>query len=353
VSATSPLSPFEDWPEEGLERVERCPACGARSRRLLYRDLTDRTYRRAPGRWRLFRCGECTSAYLDPRPDDRTIHLAYRDYYKGAPVPRRANGRRGWRRLRRALRNGYLNTRYGYDLAPASRLGSLVVPLVPRYREKADEVVRHLEARPGKPHVLDVGCGEGEFLADMQALGWSVEGIEPSAGAVAITRARGVPVLEGTFADITLAPASFDAVTIRLVFEAFPDPVAAVLACNRALKPGGILWIASPSLESAAHRAFGPDWIFLDPPRHAVLYTPSALIRLVTRLGFEVVALRSSRMALWSFRMSAAIASGRSPFDPPAPPLPRKLALRARLADVRALRRPELADVVIVVARKA
>jgi hypothetical protein len=129
--------------------------------------------------------------------------------------------------------------------------------------------------------------------------------------------------------------------------------VAAVLACRRALKAGGILWIASPSLESEAHRAFGPDWIFLDPPRHAVLYTPSALIRLVTRLGFEVIVFRPSRMALWSFRMSAAIASGRSPFNPPAPPLPRKLALRARLADFRALRRPEIADVVIVVARKA
>jgi 2-polyprenyl-3-methyl-5-hydroxy-6-metoxy-1,4-benzoquinol methylase len=351
MSATTPF-PLAEWPEDGLSQVERCPACGAASRHLLYGELTDRTYRRAPGTWRLFRCGECASAYLDPRPDDRTVHLAYRDYYEGAVAPQPVNGPRGWGRLRRALRNGYLNTRYGYDLAPASRLGALIVSLTPRYREKADEVVRHLEARQGSRRLLDVGCGEGEFLATMQALGWSVEGIEPSADAVAVARARDVPVVQGTFADVALAPASFDAVTIRLVFEAFPDPVAVLGACRRALKAGGILWIASPSLESDAHRVFGSDWIFLDPPRHAVLYTPSALVRLVTRLGFSVVALRPSRMAPWSFRMSAALASGLSPFNPPAPPLPRKLALRARFADLRGLRRPELADVVVVIARK-
>jgi SAM-dependent methyltransferase len=255
--------------------------------------------------------------------------------------------------VRRALRNGYLNSRYGYRLAPASRLGALFVPILPRYREKADEVVRHLEARPGRPRLVDIGCGEGEFLADMQTLGWSVEGMEPSADAVAIASGRGVAVSQGTLADVSLEPASFDAVTIRLVFEAFPDPVAALVVCHRALKTGGILWLASPSLESEAHRVFRSDWIFLDPPRHTVLYTPPSLIQLVTRLGFEVIAVRPSRMALWSFRLSAALASGFSPFVPPVPPLPRKLALRAHLANVRALRRPELADVVIVVARKA
>jgi 2-polyprenyl-3-methyl-5-hydroxy-6-metoxy-1,4-benzoquinol methylase len=339
-----------EWPAQGLERVERCPACGGTNRRLLYADLTDRSYRSAPGRWSLHHCGDCSCAYLDPRPDEATSALAYRTYYADVAPPSEQDSRRGWRRFRRALRNGYLNSRYGYRLAPVSRVGSLAVPLLPRYRELADEHVRHLRLAEGRPRLLDVGCGEGAFLAEMQSLGWSVEGLDPSPDAVAVAQARGVPASKATLSEARLESGSFDAITFRLVFEHLRDPVTALAECRRALKAGGVLWIATPSLDSEAHRVFGRNWISLEPPRHAVVYTASALSRLLTDAGFDMVSVRPSRQARWSFRLSAALAQGRSPFEN-APPLSRRLALRAALADLRALRSPERADVVVVIAR--
>jgi SAM-dependent methyltransferase len=258
----------------------------------------------------------------------------------------------GWRRARRALRNGYLNSRYGYGITPAWRLGRVVAPLLPGYREKADEHVRHLRLPPGRPRILDVGCGEGEFLAEMQAVGWSVEGVEPSSEAVALAGARGVPVTRGTVTEMSLDPASLDAITFRLVLEHVRDPAAALHACRRALKPQGILWIATPNLDSEGHRIFREHWIHLQPPRHAVIYTPGSLRRLLAESSFEVLALRASRQARWSFRMSAALAQGGSPFAH-APPLRGTLALRARAADMRAHRRPGAADVMIVIAQAA
>ena len=155
----------------------------------------------APGRWDLYRCGECGCAFLDPRPTRQTVTLAYGNYYEDAADSARrraaAAGEHGWRSLRRAIRNGYLNARFGYGLAPASRLGRLVVPLLPRQREKADEHVRHLSLRPGRPRLLDVGCGEGEFVAEMASLGWDAEGIDPTADAVDAARGRGVRVTTG------------------------------------------------------------------------------------------------------------------------------------------------------------
>jgi SAM-dependent methyltransferase len=341
-----------EWPPGGLVRVDACPVCASPARSVLYDGLVDRTYRRAPGRWRLIRCEACGSAYLDPRPSDRTLPLAYRDYYEAPQRPvRPADGGRGWRRLRRALRNGYLNSRYGYRLEPASAFGAFVVSLLPEHRRKADEYVRHLDRPSPGARLLDVGCGEGDFLAAMQGLGWSVMGIEPSEGGAAIARRKGVPVEQTTLARASLADESFDAVTIRLVFEALADPSHALDVCRRALKPGGTLWLASPSLDSEAHRMFGPDWIFLDPPRHAVLYTPASLTGLLGRSGFEIDRLLPSQHAAWSFRLSAAIAKGLPPFER-APPLPRPLALRARLADLKAYRRPGVADVVVIIARK-
>jgi SAM-dependent methyltransferase len=304
----------------------------------------------APGRWSLFRCAGCSCAYLDPRPTEDTTYLAYGDYYAGASAGP-AEERTGWRLLRRALRNGYLNSRYGYHLAPATRLGRIIAPLVPGHRQTADEAVRHLDARPGRPRLLDVGCGEGEFLTDMRALGWAVEGIEPTGAGAAVARARGVSVIESPFADVSVAPTSLDAITFRLVFEALHDPVTALHVCARALKPGGVLWIATPNLDSEAHRVFGPCWIFLDPPRYVVLYTEAALVGLLARMGFDVVGLHALRQARWSFRLSTAIARGRPPYKQP-PRLPRSTALKARLADLKALAWPQLADVMVVIARK-
>jgi 2-polyprenyl-3-methyl-5-hydroxy-6-metoxy-1,4-benzoquinol methylase len=350
VGTTSAPVPTAEWPREGLERVEHCPACGSRARRLLYADLADRSYLCAPGRWSLYRCESCSSAYLDPRPDERTAHIAYGNYYAGGEARPLAQPAAGWRRLRRSLRNGYLNSRYGYRLAPTSALGRLVVPLFPRHRENADEHVRHLPRSDTKARLLDIGCGEGEFLAEMQALGWSVEGIEPASDAVTVARARGVPVLHGTLAETSLDPAAFDAITYRLVFEHLREPAAALRTCRHALRPRGILWIATPNLDSEGHRLFGEHWIHLQPPRHPVLYTPTSAMQLLVDSGFEIIDLRPSRQATWSFRMSAAMAQGLPPFAHP-PPLGRALGLRARVADLRALRQPEVAEVMILIAR--
>ena len=347
----STLAPaLGDWPADGLEPVDQCPACASPARSLMYEGLTDRSYLHAPGHWDLQRCDTCSAAYLDPRPSRLTIHLAYGNYYESAGTVSPANGTGGYRRIRRAIRNGYLNGRYGYRLRPATRLGDVVVPLLPGMREMADEHVRHLPAMPGG-RLLDVGCGEGEFVAEMAALGWDAHGIDPSVDAIAAARARGVRATVGSLADLSADESPYDAMTFRLVFEHLPDPVEALETCHRSLTPDGVLWIAAPNLDSDASRRFGDAWIFLEPPRHAVLYTARSLEALLRRCGFEPIAVRPSRQALWSFRLSSAIARGEPPFRT-SDRLGLVDNLRARVTDLRALTRPEHADVLIFVARK-
>jgi SAM-dependent methyltransferase len=356
VSVTSSAPPVGDWPADGREYVDRCPACASAERSLLYGGVTDRSYLCAPGRWDIYRCAGCGCAFLDPRPTRETVALAYDNYYDhvvDAPgVCRPAVARdHGWRMLRRAIRNGYLNARFGYGLTPASRLGPLVVPLLPRHREQADEYVRHMSLRSGRLRLLDVGCGEGEFVAAMASFGCDAEGIDPTPDAVAAARRRGARVTQGDLTKVALEEGTFDAITFRLVFEHIPDPVGALAACHRALKAGGLVWIATPNLDSDASRTFGDAWVFAQPPRHPVLYTPGALQRLLRRCGFEPLLLRPSRQAGRLFRLSAAIARGEPPYRRPRP-LPPGAWARARLADMRALLQPERADLVVIVAEK-
>ena len=331
------------------EAVAACPVCGETARSVLHADLTDRIYFCAPGTWTLYLCHGCGSAYLDPRPAGGAIELAYSRYYTHTA----ANGRhQQLSAVTRGLVNGYLNARYGYAFTPASALGGLVLRLLPLHRERVDRWVRQLALPSGAPRLLDVGCGDVAFLAQMQAGGWDVQGVDPDPAAVRRGEEVGVPVEHGVLAEATFPESSFDAVTLSHVIEHIADPIRSLEICHRLLRPGGVLSLTTPNLASTGHSLFGRDWIGLDAPRHLVLFTPDALARAAERLGFRISSHAPSCRASWAFTASEAVSRGIDPVDRP-PPLPARLQWKARLADRRALRRPAVAEEIVLVAMKA
>lgn len=332
------------WAEADLQAVPACPVCESGARELLHGGLGDQVFGVAGGSWGLHRCRDCGAAYLDPRPADHALRRAYAAYYTheppGAEPPSES--------LARALRNGWLNRRLGYDLRPATALGPLVVPAIPGLRAATARLFRHLERPPGGGRLLDVGCGNGAWVAHMRAGGWDAEGIDLDAAAVQAGRAAGLPVRVASVDDAE--PAAFDAVTLSHVLEHVPDPIGFLRACARALRPGGRLWIASPNLASTGHRRFGRHWLHLDPPRHLVLFGPRALQRALATAGLELLSVPpGSADAASVYAQSAAIAAGRLPLGQ-AEHLPPRLRGPARLAELRGRLRPATAEELVVVA---
>jgi SAM-dependent methyltransferase len=302
-----------DWPAGELESVPRCPVCGDHRRRLLHEGLADRLFFCAGGGWSLHRCVDCAAAFLDPRPDRRTIGRAYAAYYTHTealpdPQPLASDPRT-------AARNGYLNARYGYEFSPASRLGPFLARLLPKKRAYADRLVRNLRRPSNGGRLLDIGCGQGTFLSEMSRAGWRVLGIEPDSSAAAVARANSVPVVDEPLERAQLTPGSFDAVTMNHVIEHLHDPNEALRIAHRLLKPGGLLWIATPNLDSRGHALFGRDWIGLEPPRHLVVFTRTSLARAVAGAGFEVKTFCADYSAQSFFPISATIAAGEDARD--------------------------------------
>ena len=319
--------------------------CGGDRRETLYEGLTDRIFFSAPGRWTLHSCLDCGSTFLDPRPDRATIGLAYETYYthtdQPPAAPIRAQG------FRDAARNGYLNARYGYDLAPASRLGPPIAALFQKRRWYADHMVRHLEKEPGRNRVLDVGCGDAFFLAGLKDAGWEVQGLEPDVNAAERARRHGIPVVAAPLEQASFEPSSFDAVTMNHVLEHFHDPLEALRICRRVLRPGGTIWLATPNLEALGHALFGSDWLGLDPPRHLVLFTRSSLADAVESAGFAPRAFPTPYTAHIGFPVSAAVAAGRDPLDSPSD---RRMRARVFAADLLVRFRPKRAEEIVLIA---
>jgi SAM-dependent methyltransferase len=187
-------------------------------------------------------------------------------------------------------------------------------------RQRFDKFTGYLRY-PGKnPRLLDIGCGNGCFLLQMQTLGWEVSGIEPDPKAAAAATASGLNVKVGLLQDHSLPEAHYDAVSLNHVIEHLHDPVATLRICRKILKPGGSVFIATPNFAAGGHRLFGSDWFPLDPPRHLVLFTPESLRRALRTAGLEPdPAIRLRLAAKEMFMRSVHLQHGNDPMrqEPP------------------------------------
>ena len=328
-----------------------CPVCGGTGARTLHTDLSDRVFGLAPGTWTLKACGECGTARLDPRPSDEAIPALYGDYYThAAPSLTQPPGTRA-RRVVRAMRNDHLNARLGYRLAPACPVGRLAGRLAPPLGAVAERAVANL---PAGDRLLDVGCGNGEFVAAAVAAGWRATGIDVDPAAVAQGRAVGLDLAVETIdAHAAREPDRYDALTLSHVVEHVPDPVVFLRTARRLIRPGGHLWVATPNLMATGHRLFGAHWMALDPPRHLVLFDAASLTRALSEAGFgRVRVMRPVPSAGIVFRVSDAIRAGaRRAYD--TGPAPLRVRARALLADIGAQREWSRAEELVVLARRS
>lgn len=107
--------------------------------------------------------------------------------------------------------------------------------------------------------LLDVACGQGEFLSYAAGRGLRVSGVDLSDLAVEAARRR-VPAAEvrvGEAESLPFEADSFDLVSCLGSLEHFPDPVASAREMQRVLKPSGEALIFVPNLFFLGHIWFG------------------------------------------------------------------------------------------------
>lgn len=284
---TTPHAGKAEWTRGKLEPVPACPACGSQKRHKGPMSCRDHRIDLADT-WMMRTCAGCGSLYLDPRPDASSLPHAYKLYYthtsENETPPSAGMGGLLWR-----LIHGYLNHRFGMDRAPASKFGVPLFSVLMPLRLKLDYYGRHLFSAnfPLRGRLLDVGCGNGTFLARASEMGWKATGLEPDPQAVATCCENGLDVVKGS---LETAPASwrgqFDVLTMSHVIEHVPHPQTDLELALTMLKPGGLIWIALPNPAGLGAIFFGHSWRELHPPYHLCIATQEEVIRMLTEAGF-------------------------------------------------------------------
>lgn len=159
-----------------------------------------------------------------------------------------------------------------------------------RERTFARSLARIEELTGGPGRIFDIGTAGGSFLAAARARGWDVDGCEPNRWLVDWgKRTYGLDIRPGPLTDHNPPEASYDVVTLWDVIEHVPSPSDVIERAKRLVKPGGLLVLTFPDVESPSARLLGRFWPFYSSV-HLFYFSKRTMGRLLGQRDFEVVA---------------------------------------------------------------
>ncbi len=207
--------------------------------------------------YRVVRCDDCGLMFLNPQPSDDELARIYNaDYFLGSNTDKNTQA---VREIKQATARLYLS-----------------------------EISRYRSADSG--HLLEIGCGDGDFLVAAQAAGWRVTGVEYSATACEKARQclKNGEVFCGELHSVRLEPEQFDLCVISDVIGNVRSPMVFLREIHRLLKPGGALFIATPSIGSWSARLMRQKWMEFKA-EHLTYFDPQTLQTALFKSNFRDV----------------------------------------------------------------
>jgi len=230
-----------------------CPYCKSSNYIELYStyDIFDNTYQ-------IVTCEECKSVFLTPNPSDELLAQAYADsYYGGSDDEEKFEG--------------FIEKGLNF------------------FRKQRARKVVDLVRNSGR--VLDIGCGNGQFLellksfGDVEIFGTEMQG----SSAQRASKIEGLNLKIGELSGGDYEKEYFDVVTMFHVFEHLKNPNQYLDIIDDILIKNGHLVVSFPNIDSWQSRFFKGKWLHLDPPRHLFFFSPKVFKELMTKRGYQLI----------------------------------------------------------------
>lgn len=206
--------------------------------------------------YRLLECQECGHLMLFPQPCEEHLQQIYGASY--ALLNANDEERAEFAGLKRATSRYYLD-------------------LIGQYRG-------HHGGR-----LLEVGCGKGDLLTMASELGYDVTGVEYSPHSCAVARAKlqgKGRVVQGELSDLAGDSRGYDVCVLADVIEHVRDPRSFLARVHALLKPEGVIFIATPSLDTWSAKLLKYRWMEFKP-EHLHYFSQNTLHSLLFQTGFH------------------------------------------------------------------
>lgn len=146
---------------------------------------------------------------------------------------------------------------------------------------------------PGRVNsVLDVGCGDGEFLLACREAGINtLAGIEPSPAAGNLAREGiGKVIRTGGYEDQP-TDQRYDLVTLFQTIEHIDDPIGFLGKTRELCHPGGYVAVACHNYQAPVNRVMGEKSPIFDI-EHLQIFSTKSITRAMVKSGLEAVSVR-------------------------------------------------------------
>jgi 2-polyprenyl-3-methyl-5-hydroxy-6-metoxy-1,4-benzoquinol methylase len=206
---------------------------------------------------RIVRCDDCGLLFINPQPSDDELARIYgADYFLGRDTEA---DRKAVSEIKHATARLYLS-----------------------------EIRRYCGLKNGR--LLEVGCGDGDFLVSAEAEGWFVTGVEYSTAACekAQQHLNSGEVFCGELQSARFGAQQFDLCVVSDVIEHVRSPHDFLKEIHRVLKPGGALFIATPSTDSWSARLMRQKWMEFKI-EHLTYFDRHTLQTALFKSGFQEV----------------------------------------------------------------
>ena len=250
--------------------------------------MTDRLFN-VPGSWTIDKCTniKCGLLWLNPMPVTEDLAKLYESYYTHTHItqPKEPNW---FIALFREGCSAYLNKefQYQFDETLVSKVIAKVIRFNPKWTTNLDFSVYYLPAKKnGK--LLEIGCGNGAMLKNMERMGWDVEGVDFDPKCISAARKLDLTVYEGDISQLDFNANSFDAIVMNHVIEHLPDPISTLKECHRLLRKRGKLILVTPNTNGINHLKYKSNTFILDLPRHLFIHNIPSLTKLATLSNFD------------------------------------------------------------------
>jgi glycosyltransferase involved in cell wall biosynthesis/2-polyprenyl-3-methyl-5-hydroxy-6-metoxy-1,4-benzoquinol methylase len=206
--------------------------------------------------YRLLGCQDCGYLTMFPQPSDEDLAKIYGENYTLMQASQRAKVH--FAALKQMTARKYLN-------------------LIGRYRGRSSG------------HLIEIGCGSGDLLAVASSMGYQVTGVEYSPHSCAEARERldgQGEIIQGQIGAVADRAGSYDVCVLSDVIEHVRDPRSFLNQIYELLVPGGVVFIATPTLDSWSAKFMKNNWMEFKA-EHLHYFDQNTLHSLLFQCGFE------------------------------------------------------------------
>jgi 2-polyprenyl-3-methyl-5-hydroxy-6-metoxy-1,4-benzoquinol methylase len=236
-----------------MENIQNCPVCGSPHSSLKFKA---KDYTVSNEMFHIVTCDSCRLIYTNPRP---AANEAGPYYHANAYISHSDTNEGIVNKLYHAVRKLTLQSKTNW-IEPEKK---------------------------GNKELLDIGCGNGHFLAAAKEKGWNINGVEldPETAARA-SKLTGLTIAP-SLAEIATEK-QFQVITLWHVLEHVYELDDYFHFFKSRLNKDGKLLLALPNPASFDAHYFKEYWAAYDVPRHIYHFTPATISALAAKYGFKL-----------------------------------------------------------------